>query len=104
MLKFNFSILIVLIGLIQLISTECPDKTLYCFDNNEDLLGPIEVNQCWKWSRLSCQPCSASTTKRKVTYEKYIHYCLYFYPTTVEIIARESIFIDKFLSQRKMLG
>jgi hypothetical protein len=72
MLKLNFPLsTITALVLIQLVSTDCPDRHLYCFNNKEELLGDIQVNQCWTWSRISCQPCSATTNQKKITYEKY---------------------------------
>ena len=103
MFKFYLSLLIINIGFIRLISTGCSDRNLYCFNNKEELLGPIQVNQCWTWYRLSCQPCIASFTNWRTTFEEYFYQCRKFYSTTIQIHSRKSIFMDKLL-QRKWYG
>jgi len=105
MLKLNFPLLtITALVLIQLVSTDCPDRHLYCFNNKEELLGDIQVNQCWSWSRISCQPCSATTNQKKITYEKYIHQCRHYYPTSIEILAWDNALFDKFIWRYKIIG
>ena len=93
MLKIYCTLLIIILGSIELISTDCPDKKLSCFNSKKELLGKILVNQCWKWSRFSCQPCSASTDKLMITYDKYIHNCRYYYQATNEIQAWDSTYL-----------
>jgi hypothetical protein len=85
-LKLYFNLLIIILALIHFISTDCPDRLLYCFNRKEELLGDIQVNQCWTWSRVSCQPCSATTNQKKITYEKYIHQCRHYYPASIKIL------------------
>ena len=86
-----FSLLIYL-ALISNSFAECPDKVLYCFDSMERRIGGITVPQCWNWKWFSCQPCSSTTNNQKVTFEKYITFCIHFYPTTVQVLNSKSFF------------
>jgi hypothetical protein len=104
MLKLNFTLLIIILASIQLISTDCPNRLLYCFNDKEELLGNIQVNQCWTWSRISCQPCSATTNQKKITYEKYIYQCRYYYPTSILVLVWDNAMFDKFLWSYKVIG
>jgi hypothetical protein len=104
MFKLYFSLLIIILASIQIVSTDCPDRHLYCFNDKEELLGDIQVNQCWSWSRISCQPCSATTNQKKITYEKYIHQCRHYYPTSIEILAWDNALFDKFIWRYKIIG
>ena len=82
-MNLNINYWIAFAGLVCFIQStygECPDKILYCFDSAEHRLGGIVVDQCWSWYRFSCQPCSADTKAKFITYEKYIHHCRYYYP------------------------
>ena len=104
MLKLYFTLLIIILASIQLITADCPDRLLYCFNDTEELLGDIQVNQCWTWSRISCQPCSATTNKKKITYEKYIYQCRYFYPTSIIVLVWDNVVFDRFLWSYKVVG
>ena len=75
-----------LISFIQSTNGECPDKILYCFDSAEQRLGAVVVEQCWKWLRLSCQPCSADTKGKIITYQKYMNDCQSFFPKSKSIL------------------
>ena len=95
-LNFNYWVLLAgLVCLIQSTSGECPDKILYCFDSAEHRLGGIIVEQCWKWSRLSCQPCSADTKGKIITYKKYIHECQIFYPRSNFVMDKKNSLNNK---------
>jgi hypothetical protein len=85
MSKINFTLLIIILCSIKLISTDCPDDYLFCYNSKNELLGKILVNHCWKWSRFSCIPCSASTDLTVINYNQYIHQCRHYYPATNEI-------------------
>jgi hypothetical protein len=104
MLKLYFTLLITILGSIQLTSADCPDRYLYCFNSMEELLGEILVNQCWHWLLLSCQPCSVSFDQRKINYEKYIYQCQYYYPESRKVLARDNANFDRFMSQRRLYG
>ena len=104
MFKLYFILLIIFLASIQLISADCLDRLLYCFNDKEELLEAIQVNQCWSWSRISCQPCSATTNQKKITYEKYIHQCRHYYPTSIEILAWDNALFDKFIWRYKIIG
>lgn len=92
-----FTILLVIIsfGFIQNIKASCRDKSLYCFDLRENRIGEINVGQCWEWSRLSCQPCSANTNNKKITYEKYLITCRFFYPESVKVLDTKSVWANR---------
>ena len=95
-LNINYWVLFAgLVSLIQSISAECPDKILYCFDYAEQRIGGVVVEQCWKWSRLSCQPCNADTDKKFITYQKYVHECQNFYPKSKFVLDKKSTRINK---------
>ena len=104
MLKLYFTLLITILGSIQLVSTNCSDRLLYCFNDKEELLGAIQVNQCWSWSRISCQPCSATTDKKKISYEKYIYQCRYHYPTSIMVLVWDNALFYRFLWSHKVIG
>jgi hypothetical protein len=105
MLKLNFILLIITsLILIQLVSSDCPDRLLYCFNRKEELLGDIQVNQCWTWSRVSCQPYSATTNQKKITYEKYIHQCRHYYPTSIKILVWDNVEFDRFVWRHRIIG
>jgi hypothetical protein len=104
MLQLYFNLLIIILTSIQLISTDCPDRLLYCFNRKEELLGDIQVNQCWTWSRVSCQPCSATTNQKKITYEKYIHQCRHYYPSSSTILAWDNVEFDRFVWRYRIIG
>jgi hypothetical protein len=91
----NLKIICIIFCMFGVILTDCPDTNLYCFDIMSRLLGNIRVNQCWRWERISCQPCSASIENIKITYRKYIYHCRYYYPKTVEILERDSVLMDR---------
>jgi hypothetical protein len=93
MLKFIFTLIITILNSIKLISTDCPDDYLYCYNIKKELLGKILVNYCWTWLRFSCQPCRASTDQLFITYDKYIHHCRYYYQATNEIQAWDSTYL-----------
>ena len=103
MFKLFFILLIIILASIQL-SADCPDRLLYCFNDKEKLLGDILVNQCWTWSRISCQPCSATTNKKKVTYEKYIYQCRYHYPTSIMVLVWDNALFDRIIWSHKVIG
>jgi hypothetical protein len=65
MLKLYFTSLIIILGSIQLVSTNCPDRLLYCFNDKEELLGAIQVNQCWSWSRISVNHVAPQLIKKR---------------------------------------
>ena len=104
-MKLNINCWIAFAGLVCFIQStygDCPDKILYCFDSAEHRLGGIIVEQCWKWSRLSCQPCSADTEAKFITYQKYIHHCLYYYPRSKFIFDTKNALnnkLDQILSE-----
>ena len=75
--------------LIENVKASCRDKKLYCFDSKVGV-GEISVNQCWEWSRFSCQPCLASVHNKKVIYEKYLPDCRRFYPKSVQVLETKS--------------
>ena len=91
MVVSRLSSMIIFYFLVQYASTDCPDTYLYCFNSEDTRLGEIRVPQCWAWSRLSCQPCSANIDARIITYHEYIHYCRYYYPETVQIFSKRNI-------------
>ena len=76
---------------------DCPDRLLYCFDSNDSRIGSINVNQCWKWSMLSCIPCSAIITSdsRRLSYYKYIHHCRYYFPDSVTVLDSKNVLIKR---------
>jgi hypothetical protein len=96
--------MIIIVNSINFILTDCPDGYLYCYNNKKELLGKILVNECWTWLRFSCQPCSASTDKLMITYDKYIHQCRHYYPTANEILAWDHAEIAKFASRFRLIG
>ena len=104
MLNLNFTLLLIILGSIQFISTDCPDGHLFCFNSKKELLGKILVNQCWKWSRFSCQPCSASTDQLMISYDKYIHQCRHYHPTTNEIHPWENPDIVEYICRFRLVG
>jgi hypothetical protein len=95
MKTYNVLNLLIYLALINYTLEECQDKILYCFDSMERRIGGITVPQCWKWSHFSCQPCSSTLDKEKVTFEKYITFCIHFYPTTVQVLNSKSVWLDK---------
>ena len=90
------SILIIVFS-IQHLNASCPDTELYCFDINNHRLGKISVGQCWRWHRLSCQPCSANVMEKQITFFNYIHYCRYFFPDTVRVLDTKKVWNYKML-------
>jgi hypothetical protein len=104
MFKLYFTLLIIILASNQLVLTDCTDRLLYCFNDKEELLGDIQVNQCWTWSRISCQPCSATTNKKKITYEKYIYQCRYFYPTSIELLDWDDAEFDRIIWRLRIIG
>ena len=64
----------------------CDDEILYCFDSNESNLGPIVVEKCWSWTRVSCQACNADLSKRIINFSAYMSDCQKLYPKTVFIL------------------
>ena len=99
----NLKILYIIFCTFIVILADCPDTSLYCFDRMDQLIGNIRVNKCWIWEIFSCQPCSASIEKRKITFEKYIYHCRYYYPKTFEIIQRDSILMDRIGEMKKQI-
>ena len=98
-MKLNINCWIAFAGLVCFIQStygDCPDKILYCFDSAEHRLGGIIAEQCWSWYRLSCQPCSADTKAKFITYQKYINQCLYYYSRAKYIFDKKNSFISKF--------
>jgi hypothetical protein len=104
MFKLYFILLIIFLASIQLISADCLDRLLYCFNDKEELLGDIQVNQCWNWLRISCQPCSATTNKKKITYEKYIYHCRYHYPTSIMVLVWDNAEFDRIIWRIRIFG
>ena len=91
MLKSLFISVALIYCLIEYTSAACLDTTLYCFDSNENRIGEIVVGQCWKWSRLSCQPCDAEINARKITYNDYLDQCQLFFPNTAQVLNMKSV-------------
>ena len=91
MLKSLFISLAIIYCLMQQIFAACSDTKLYCFDSKDERLGAITVGQCWKWSRLSCQPCEAHTTSRIITYNEYIYHCKHHYPQSIQVLNTKSV-------------
>ena len=81
--------------IIQSISSDCPETTLYCFDATEAQVGEIIVNQCWMWNRLSCQPCSSDLRYRKIAYYPYIWQCKHYFPETIQVLDTKTIWADR---------
>jgi hypothetical protein len=104
MLKIYCTLLIIILGSIELISTDCPDKKLSCFNSKKELLGNILVNQCFKWSRFSCIPCSASTDQTVINYNQYIQQCRHYYSTAVEILPWVNIDMAQFILRLRLGG
>jgi hypothetical protein len=57
MIKISLILITFLVCIVRSTQGNCPETELYCFNSNDSRLGEIKVQQCWKWSRLSCQPC-----------------------------------------------
>ena len=83
-----FKIFVICIYLIHYIGADCPDTNLDCYSSKDGIIGYITVGQCWKWSMLSCVPCSAVITvtdHKSIDLNKYIHFCRYYYPNTEKV-------------------
>lgn len=88
--------LVIGFGFIQLVSTDCVNGMLYCFDSN-GIRYPKEiiVGQCWKWKKLACEPCNTVIKNGLSSYEKYLSLCRYRYPNTVLVLETKSVWGKK---------
>jgi hypothetical protein len=98
-MKMNPYLGLVIVGICLLIPqgilTACGDEILYCFDSNDNNLGEIVVGSCWKWARLSCQPCGSDTTSRKISYHNYKSHCRHFYPDTTMVLNTKTVWANR---------
>ena len=95
MQKFNFNLLIVtLICCIPFISSSCSKTQLYCFTSNYTTLGAINVDQCWRWTRFSCQPCLADTTLKLINLQNYLIDCNKIYPEATQVLFTKSFLAE----------
>ena len=81
---------------IQYLLAACPDTNLYCYGSNGENYGMITVNQCWFWSRLSCQPCNVKISGRKFDYGFYLPQCKSFSSETVLVLTSKTISAHNF--------
>ena len=90
--------------LIKYACADCPNGILYCFDSQDKLLGQITVGRCWTWTRLSCVPCAADTSSRKITFNEYISYCKHYYSNSVQVLNTDSVWGDNMYDAWNRLG
>ena len=117
MIKMSLISITFLVCIVKSTQANCPETDLYCFNSNDFRIGEIKVQQCWKWSRLSCQPCKldnliklvlnfykinhfwfignydylTTSTGGKISFQKYLQFCQIFYPNTVQVLDTKSV-------------
>ena len=84
--------------LIQLLVAKCPKTVLYCFDSSNKRIGEIKVDQCWKWERFSCQPCSVDLKNKEISFYLYIYHCRYYFQDTFKVLDQKKVWTHKLLN------
>ena len=81
---------------VQMISTDCVERMLYCFDrSNIRFPKEIIVGQCWKWKILACEPCKVELKNGLSSYQKYLPVCQFYYPSAVLVLETRSVWEKK---------